>query len=257
MRSLITLRSLLGVMVLGSLGGVAVLLWLALAPGKNLLPPKPEVAADLKLDRVHYLETREGVKEWELEAASAVYFKDENTIVLEKVRAVFYGKGQESYVLLGEKGKYNTQTKVIEVFDGVKIDSSQGYRSSNPELDVSVGKRELRTSDPVEMTGPDLEVTGVGMVVDLNQQRVESPGGVTTVLSSSAAEKAFHPPGKSKETACRDSAPGPPRLSWCRFSAGAAEKKPLLLGGGRGESRAREQPLRVTSQQLEADNKNR
>src|SRR5512135_1561469 len=111
MRSLITLRSLLAVLVLGSLGGVAILLWLALAPEKKPLPPKPEVSADLKLDRVHYLETREGVKEWELEAASAVYYKDENTVVLEKVRGVFYGKGEDHYILLGEKGTYNTQTK--------------------------------------------------------------------------------------------------------------------------------------------------
>ena len=196
MKRLITLRSLLGVMVLGSLGGVAVLLWIALAPEKTSPPPKPEVAADLKLDRVHYLETREGVKEWELEAVSAVYFKDENSIVLEKVRAVFYGKGQESYVLLGEKGKYNTQTKVIEVSDGVKIDSSQGYCLRTRSLTYQSERRELRTSDPVEMKGPDLEVTGVGMVVDLNQQRVKILGGVTTVLSSLAARKPSSPAGE-------------------------------------------------------------
>ena len=40
------------------------------------------------------------------------------------------------------------------------------------------------------------------------------------------------------------------------ISAGAAEKKPLLLGGGKGGKSGPEQPLRVTSQQLEADNKN-
>ncbi len=181
---------------MGSLGGVAVLLWIALAPEKTSPPPKPELAADLKLDRVHYLETREGVKEWELEAVSAVYFKDDNSIVLEKVRAVFYGKDQESYVLLGEKGKYNTQTKVIEVSDGVKIDSSQGYRLRTRSLTYQAEQRELRTSDPVEMKGPDLEVTGVGMVVDLNRQRVKILGGVTTVLSSVTARKPSTPSGE-------------------------------------------------------------
>jgi LPS export ABC transporter protein LptC len=199
MRSLLTLRSLLGMLVLGSMGGVAALLWLALTPEKNSLPPKPELAADLKLDRVHYLETREGVKEWELEAASAVYFKDENTVVLEKVRAVFYGKGEESYVLLGEKGKYNTQTKVIEVTDGVKIDSSQGYHLRTRSLTYQSEQRELRTSDPVEMRGPDLEVTGVGMVVELNRQRVRILGGVTTVFSSLGTKKPSKPNGGKGE----------------------------------------------------------
>ena len=39
--------------------------------------------------------------------------------------------------------------------------------------------------------------------------------------------------------------------------SGAAEKRPVLLGkGGKGEKKISEQPLRITSQQLEADNKN-
>jgi len=191
MRSLITLRSLLGVIVLGSLGGVAVMVWFTMAPGpdKKTPPQKPEIAADLKLDRVHYTETREGVKEWELEAASAVYFKEENAVVLDKVRATFYGKEQESYILVGAKGRFNTQTKVIEVFDGVKIDSSDGYHLRTRSLIYQSEQRELRTSEPVEMDGPDLEVNGVGMVVELNQQRVKILGGVTSTFAPLALKK--------------------------------------------------------------------
>ncbi len=191
MRGIINLRSLLGVTVLGSLGGVAILVWLTLAPGPDKKAPsqKPEVAADLKLDRVHYTETREGVKEWEMQAASAVYFKGENTVVLDKVQATFYGKEKESYVLVGEKGKYNTQTKVIEVYDGVKIDSSDGYHLRTRSLKYQAEQRELQTSDPVEMRGPDLEVNGVGMIVELNHQRVKILGGVTTTLSSLAMKR--------------------------------------------------------------------
>ena len=104
MKRLITLRSLLGVMVLGSLGGVAVLLWIALAPEKTSPPPKPEVAADLKLDRVHYLETREGVKEWELEAVSAVYFKDENSVRPgERSARCFTEKGRKAMCSSGRR----------------------------------------------------------------------------------------------------------------------------------------------------------
>ncbi len=43
---------------------------------------------------------------------------------------------------------------------------------------------------------------------------------------------------------------------FCTALAGGAEKKPLLGGSGKGEGHRSEQPLRVTSQQLEADNKN-
>jgi LPS export ABC transporter protein LptC len=185
MRKLITLRSFLGVIIVGSLGGVAIVAWLTLAspPVKETSSQEIEIGADLKLDRVHYTETREGVKEWEMEAASAVYFKGENTILLDHVRAVFYGKDKERYVLVGEKGKFHTQSKMIEVYDGVKIDSSGGYHLRTERLKYEAEQRKLTTSDPVEMNGPDLQVEGVGMVVDLNLQRLRVLGGVTSTFS--------------------------------------------------------------------------
>ena len=188
------LRFLLGVIVLVCLGGVAIIVWLTWKPvmERKATPQRPEVAADLKLDRLHYTETREGVKEWELEATSAAYFEKENMVVLEKVRAVFYGKERQSYILVGERGRFHTQTKVIEVYGGVKIDSSDGYHLRTQSLKYQADQRELRTSDPVEMRGPDLHVNGVGMIVELNSQRVTISGGVTAVLSPSGMKNFFH-----------------------------------------------------------------
>ena len=186
MRGKITLRSLVGMIILGSLGGVGIFVWQVLTPAPGDKPPSAnsDVAADLKLDRVHYTETREGVKEWELEAASAVYYREQNTLTLEKVRATFYGKNQETYVLVGERGRYNTQTKVIEAFDGVVVDSSSGYQLRTQGLRYEADQRELRTSDPVEIKGPDMQIEGVGMVVELNRQFMKILGGVTATLTS-------------------------------------------------------------------------
>jgi LPS export ABC transporter protein LptC len=186
MRGRITVRSLVGVIILGTLGGVGFFLWEALspAPGDRNPPAKADAAADLKLDRVHYTETREGTKEWELEAASAVFYRKENSMILKKVRATFYGKNEEIYKLVGEKGRYNTETKVIEVYDGVEINSNLGYRLRTQSLRYESDQKELTTSDPVELRGPDMEVEGVGMVVDLKRQHLTILGGVTTTLSS-------------------------------------------------------------------------
>ncbi|HSR11153.1 MAG TPA: LPS export ABC transporter periplasmic protein LptC [Thermodesulfobacteriota bacterium] len=191
MRSTKTLRFLLGGVVLASLGGVAILVWTSLAPGpeKKTAPPPPQLSGDLKLDRVRYTETREGVKEWELEASSAVYFREQNTIVLDKIRATFFGKDQEQYFLEGEKGKFNTETRVIEVYGGVKIDSTSGYHLRTDSLKYRSEERELQTADPVEMNGPDLQVKGVGLAVSLNLQKVTVLGGVTTTLSGLAVGK--------------------------------------------------------------------
>jgi LPS export ABC transporter protein LptC len=73
---------------------------------------------------------------------------------------------------------------VIEVYDGVKIDSSDGYHMRTRTLKYQADQKELQTSDPVELEGPAMRVEGVGMVVDLNRERVKILGGVTTTLSS-------------------------------------------------------------------------
>jgi LPS export ABC transporter protein LptC len=179
-------RSFLGLIILGSLCGVGILAWYTIAPPGGKKPPivEPTSAADLKLDRLRYTETREGIKEWELEAASAQYFKEDGSVVFEKVRAAFFGKNEQTYSLEGEKGRLNTQTKAVEAFDGVKLETSDGYRLETRSLRYQADKRELITGDPVEMYGPQGKITGTGMIVHLDQQRIKILRQVTVVLTS-------------------------------------------------------------------------
>jgi len=184
-------RSFLGMVILTCLVGIGILAWHTVTPPAEKIPPsqEPASAADLKLDRLRYTETREGVKEWELEAASAQYFKEEGTIVFDKVKATFFGKNQETYILEGEKGRLNTQTKAIEAFDGVKLKSSNGYQMTTRSLRYEADKRELCTADPIEMSGPDGTITGIGLIVYLEQQRMKILNQVTTILIPAGQQK--------------------------------------------------------------------
>lgn len=189
-KSMKNLRFLLGVIIVGSLCLVAIMTWRTLPPPQGEKAPvnEPTIAADLQLNRVKYTETREGIKEWELEAASVRYFEDENTLFFEQVKATFFGKNQETYVLVGKRGKINTQTKALEVFDGVKLDSSDGYQMQTQSLKYQAERRELMTSDPVEMSGPQLRVQGTGLIVELNRQRMKVLKQVTTTFFHSPQE---------------------------------------------------------------------
>ena len=189
------LKIFIGLLVLLSLGAVAVMVLWTMGPSreKEMALKKPTDSADLKFGQVHYTETRGGEKEWELEAASAVYFKEENTVIFQKVKATFFGKNGETYVLLGERAKFNTQTKTVEVFEGVKLDSSDGYHLRTQTLKYLAEKRELSTPDPVEMNGPQMRIEGVGLVVELENQRVKVLRQVTTTLSHLAMKDYFRP----------------------------------------------------------------
>ncbi len=185
------LRAFLGVIILGSLAMVAIMTWRTMAPSTEKNTPAPTTQADLKLDRVHYTETRDGVKEWELEAISAQYFKEESTILFDKVKATFFGKEGQAYTLVGEKGKFNPQTKAMELFDGIQLESSDGYQMRTRSLKYEAGKRELRTADAVEIDGPRLRVEGTGLIVELDGQRLQVLRQVTTTLSQAEGKELF------------------------------------------------------------------
>jgi LPS export ABC transporter protein LptC len=185
------LRVFLGVIILGSLATVAIMTWRTMAPSTEKNTPAPTTQADLKLDRVHYTETRDGVKEWELEAISAQYFKEESTILLDQVKATFFGKEGQAYTLVGEKGRYNPQTKAMELFDGIQLKSSDGYQMRTRSLKYEAEKKELRTADAVEIIGPQLRVEGTGLIVDVDGQRLQVLRQVTTTLSQAEGKKLF------------------------------------------------------------------
>ena len=185
------LRSLLGVIILGSLAIVAFMTWRTMAPSAEKKGPVPDSQADLKLDRVHYTETHEGVKEWELEATSAQYFKDESAVLFDKVKATFFAKEGQTYTLVGDKGKFNPQTKEIEIFDGTRLQSSGGYKMRTRSLKYQPGKRELSTADAVEIEGPQLRVEGIGLIVDLDRQWLRVLREVTTTLSQAEGKELF------------------------------------------------------------------
>jgi LPS export ABC transporter protein LptC len=83
---------------------------------------------------------------------------------------------------VGEKGKFNTQTKAIEVFNGITLSSSDGYQMRTRSLKYQAEKRELSTSDAVEITGPQLRVKGIGLIVELDRQQMKVLHQVTTTL---------------------------------------------------------------------------
>lgn len=164
---------------------LATMIWYLLKPlsGEKGKSTVSSVAADLQLKKVKYTETREGVKEWELEAFSVGYFQEEGVVVCEKVKATFFSQNAVSYTLTGVQGKFHIKTKVIEVFGGVKIDSTDGYHLRSPSIKYLAEKRELVTADLVEMEGPRFKVAGQGMIVDIDRQRVKVLNQVSTVFA--------------------------------------------------------------------------
>lgn len=82
---------------------------------------KIDTKAALKLNVLKQISKKNGIKEWELEAASATLLKDENKAVLIGVSIIFFTKDNKKVCLTSEKGILNTKTHDILFSDTVVV----------------------------------------------------------------------------------------------------------------------------------------
>lgn len=138
--------------------------------------------ADVGFDRMHYVETRDGQREWELEAVSARYFKGENLTMLDRVKVVFYSKKGITYTLEGREGRFKNDTRDVEVRGDVVITSSEGYQLKTDSLKMVSGGKEISTEDRVVLKGPRLDGEGVGLLIDREAERLTLLNNVKVIL---------------------------------------------------------------------------
>jgi len=140
--------------------------------------PVPEIPektgdADMHLDKIHYTSTNgQGVKEWELKASTANYFKDKNVAEFEDVDVIFYSEEERTFTVRGDIGILNTETKDIELSGNVIGTSSDGYQFQTEFLAYEAAKQQATTDKKVLLKSPQFNLEGWGMVMDLEKEKV-------------------------------------------------------------------------------------
>src|SRR3990167_864558 len=145
--------------------------------------------ADIRIEKARYVETRDGRTEWELEADSAQYFKDDNLTVFENVRVVFYSQNGINYTLEGKKGRLRNDTKDMDVSGDVVVTSGDGYKLKTDSLRYSAAVKQITSKDRVVFTGPNIKIEGIGLLADMITDRVLVLANVRTVLKDAADRK--------------------------------------------------------------------
>ncbi|MCD4718387.1 MAG: LPS export ABC transporter periplasmic protein LptC [Desulfobacula sp.] len=82
---------------------------------------KIDTKAALKLNVLKQISKKNGVKEWELTAASATLLKNEEKAVLIDVSIIFFTKDNKKVHLTSEKGVLNTKTHDMIFSDNVVV----------------------------------------------------------------------------------------------------------------------------------------
>ena len=123
--------------------------------------------ADARLEKIRFVEDKQGRKTWELEAKSIQQYQDQNMMLLEEVNVTFFTKEGRSFTISGRQGKIYQDSKNVELAGGVVLTSSEGYRMKTQSISYRHSDKIVSTSDPVEIEGDQIRLVGKGMWVDM------------------------------------------------------------------------------------------
>jgi len=136
----------------------------------DTLPPK---GVDMQIDDIHYEQTdQNAAKEWELNAKSAQYFKGENKIVLRSIELTFFSGEGNVYKLTADNGELYTDSKDVKVSGNVVVLTADGYHVQTDSFEYNAEEKKIFTNDKVTLSSKELVMTGKGMVVDLEKEKL-------------------------------------------------------------------------------------
>jgi len=138
--------------------------------------------ADMRLEKIRFVEDKHGQKTWELEAKSVKQYQDQNTMVLEDVKVTFYAKEGRTFFLTGKQGTVYQDSKNVDLVGDVVLTSSDGYELKTHSVAYRHLEKIVSTSDPVEIEGEQVRLTGKGMLVNIEDKTFKILSQVKTQL---------------------------------------------------------------------------
>jgi LPS export ABC transporter protein LptC len=142
-------------------------------PDDLQLPRIAFEGADSRIEKIRFVEEKQGQKTWELEAKAVQQYQGQNVMVLEDVKVTFFMKDGRTVTVVGNRGKVYQDTKNMELEGNIVINSSEGYQLRTHSMTYVHQEKRIRTPDLVELDGEQVWMKGRGVLVDLEAQTVK------------------------------------------------------------------------------------
>jgi LPS export ABC transporter protein LptC len=145
--------------------------------------------ADVVIDGFHLSQTEKDRIKWELKAESAEIYREEKKAILKNIELTF--KRTEgnitgnTIILKGEEGILNTETRDIlfkKKTRDIVVTTDKGYTFTVASLRWDEVNRRIISDDDVNLIGPNIEVKGKGIAVNVDHQQIEVLSNVRTVF---------------------------------------------------------------------------
>jgi len=133
--------------------------------------------ATIAIDSVHQTSTKNGIKEWSLDATSAQFIENDHQAVFDNLSVTFYMENDHSIKLSARKGYLNTDTRDIRV-DGDVVADDGRFKILTDTLNYENERRILVADTPVQILGSVFRLRADTASYDLTSQKSTFDGNV-------------------------------------------------------------------------------
>ena len=137
--------------------------------------------ANLSLGKIRQTATRDGKKEWSLEADSANYMEADNKVDLKNLSVVYFLEDNREVYLKADQGILQTDTNDIE-FSGNVVIRNEEYQMKTEHLNYGHGQRIIICDQSIRISGKGAELTAESAKYDLNADKIVLEGNVVATI---------------------------------------------------------------------------
>ena len=185
------LKQLLALLILLSVIALGVVIWrhLEQQSPEEIVKLLPE-NIDLALENLHYTQNEDGRRRWTLDADKAEYLKDSSQVMLESVSLLYYQAGSFGDVMLkADRGRLDQDSRQIDVWGAVVMTTETKEQLFTEHLHYDDQLHRLSNTDPFRFLSSQLELTGTGLQIDIDQSRLLVKEKVMATLYPKGREK--------------------------------------------------------------------
>ena len=133
--------------------------------------------AALKMDAMKQISKKNGITEWELEAATATLAKERNQAILTRVRVIFHTPDKDTVLLTSDHGVLDTQTHDID-FTGNVVVTHRTYTLKTEKLHYKKKAHIIHADTKVWMDHADASMEADTMEIRINDNEIILQGHV-------------------------------------------------------------------------------
>jgi LPS export ABC transporter protein LptC len=155
---------------------------------KELLRKLPQ-NIDISLKKIHFTETRDGIKKWDLVADRAEYDKSKEVTHLTGIRLVLATGGKMGDIsLTAPRADYHNITRDVKMVGKVNAKSSSGMEFTTEGAEYIAARGVIVSSGRVRFSDGKLTMEGVGMEFKPETKNFRILNGVTASIVPGAGK---------------------------------------------------------------------